>query len=111
MLEHSIDNKDITINGNFYSAKYIADISGNDFVFGAGYYKLIITAITTDLGKELELYNNVLTNPKTGKHENDHQLFYELDVPVFGLTQTAGMLQDGMEPDGKTPKYNYYIIV
>lgn len=94
VLEHTVDNKDITINGNFYTAKYITDISGNDFVFGPGYYKLVITAVTTDLGKELELYNDVLIYDST-KGMN----FNELDVPVFGLTQTAGITQD----------YKYYI--
>jgi hypothetical protein len=104
VLEHIVDNKDILLNVNDYIAKYTADITGNEFVFGPGYYKLVITAITTDLGKELELYNNMLIyNSTQGMN------FNELDVPVFSLTQTAGMTQDGMEQDGNTPKYKYYI--
>lgn len=92
--EHTVKNKDITTSGNLITAKYTADITGNDFVFGSGYHKLVITAVTTDLSKELELYNDMLIYNST-----EGMNFNELDVPVFSLTQTAGITQD----------YEYYI--
>ena len=96
-FEYTVDNKDIAIDGSVITAKYIQDITGNEFVFGSGYHNLVITAITTDLGKKLELYNDFLTYNSTNGMNFD-----ELDNPTFGLTQTAGINE-------KNNSYNYYI--
>lgn len=62
------------VNGDFsvsksgaISASYDKDISGNDFVFGANYYTLKVYAVTTDLHKKLELYNDVIKQVSTDK--------------------------------------------
>ena len=94
--EYIVNNENITISGNVITAKYTADITGNDFVFGSNYHNLVITAITTE-GKELELYNDMLNYNSTNGMN-----FKELDNPTFGLTQTAGIIESGSN-------YNYYI--
>lgn len=83
-FESIVLNENIVVTDTLITAKYGYDISGNDFVFGSGYHNLVITAITTDLGKELELYNDKLVYD-SGNHKN----FKELDNPTFGLTQDA----------------------
>lgn len=83
-FEDVIANNDIKDNGNVITAKYLHDITGNDFVFGPGYHNIVITAITTDLGKELELYNDKLVYD-SGNGKN----FKELSNPSFALTQSA----------------------
>ena len=62
------------VNGDFsvsksgaISASYDKDISGNDFVFGANYYTLKVYAVTTDLHRKLELYNDVIKQVSTDK--------------------------------------------
>ena len=59
-FEKVILNENILLDSGVITAKYSHDITYDDFVFGPGYYNLVITAITTDLGKELELYNDKL---------------------------------------------------
>ncbi len=54
----TIKNTDFNIKGNNISAKESEDISGKEFVFGPEYYTLKIYAVTTDLNKKLELYND-----------------------------------------------------
>ena len=62
------------VNGDFsvsksgaISASYDKDISGNDFVFGANYYTLKVYAVTSDLHRKLELYNDVIKQVSTDK--------------------------------------------
>ncbi len=89
--EGIVQNKDITEIGN---AIFTTDITGNDFVFGGDYHRLVITAITTDTEpKELELYNDTLKQTT---------LFNELKKPVVTLYQSTGI----NEISGN---YNYYI--
>lgn len=55
----TIPNTDFNISSRgVITAKYLEDISGNDFVFGSDYYTLKIYAVTTDLNRKLELYND-----------------------------------------------------
>lgn len=57
VLEDDIKNNDFKPKFDFN----IADTkSKGDFVFGQDYHELVITAVTTDLNKELELYRNKL---------------------------------------------------
>lgn len=84
-------NEDITERGN---AIFIADITGNDFVFGGDYHNLVVTAVTTDAEpKELELYNDTLKQTA---------LFNELNKPTVTLYQSTGI-------DEKDGGYDYYI--
>lgn len=93
-FEYIVANEKIIIDSNnVITAKYTHDITGNEFVFGEKYHNIVITAITPE-GKELELYNNMLTN-SSDKGMN----FSELKNPTFGLNQTAGI----------TENYDYYI--
>lgn len=41
---------------NTVKAEFSQDVTGDDFVFGENYHELVITAVTKDLHKELELY-------------------------------------------------------
>ena len=83
-FEKIIPNDEIAVDGDLITAKYEHDITGDNFVFGSGYYNLVITAVTMDLGRELELYNDKLIyDSVNGKN------FKELDNPTFGLTQSA----------------------
>ncbi|UKI26943.1 MAG: hypothetical protein L6V91_09590 [Bacilli bacterium] len=55
----TISNSDFEISPRgVITAKYAEDISGNEFVFGADYYTLKLYAVTTDLSRKLELYND-----------------------------------------------------
>ena len=84
-------NKDITNKNN---AIFTADITGNDFVFGGDYHRLVITAVTTDdEPKELELYNDTLKATT---------LFGELKEPNIVLYQSTGI-------DKISGNYDYYI--
>lgn len=83
--ESTINNDDITTSGSKYLAKYSEDITGNTFVFGENYHTLKIYAVTTDLSKELELYNKVLTNGGLGEQQD----IAELENPSFSVSQTA----------------------
>ncbi|MGM9881448.1 MAG: hypothetical protein ACI31S_01240 [Bacilli bacterium] len=83
--ESTINNNDITTSGSKYLAKYSEDITGNTFVFGENYHTLKIYAVTTDLGKELELYNKVLTNGGLGEQQD----IGELINPSFNISQTS----------------------
>ena len=84
-------NSDITERGN---AIFTADITGNDFVFGGDYHRLVITAVTTDAEpKELELYNDTLKATT---------LFGELKEPNIVLYQSTGI-------DEASENYDYYI--
>lgn len=84
-------NEDITSNSN---AIFTTDISGNDFVFGGDYHRLVITAVTTDTEpKTLELYNDKLKQTT---------LFNELKKPNITLNQSTGI-------DEVSGEYDYYI--
>ncbi|MGM9876533.1 MAG: hypothetical protein ACI310_04805 [Bacilli bacterium] len=84
-------NEDITSNSN---AIFTTDISGNDFVFGGDYHRLVITAVTIDAEpKTLELYNDKLKQTT---------LFNELKKPNITLNQSTGI-------DEVTGEYDYYI--
>lgn len=93
---HTVLNNEINTE-DAITAKYVQDISGNDFVFGPGYYNLVITAVTTDLQKELELYNDKLVDSEVeGKN------FKELVNPTIALQQEANI-------DGTDGHYDYSI--
>lgn len=95
-FEYILDNDKIDTSDKI-TAKYVQDISGDDFVFGPGYHRLVITAITTDLKKELELYNDYLVDSEVeGKN------FKELKNPDILLAQTANI-------DGSEGNYDYSI--
>ena len=65
--ESTISNQDITNQKNYYIANYNQDITGNNFVFGDNYHRLVIYAVTTDLGEKLELYNDTLKQGGIGE--------------------------------------------
>lgn len=89
--EGTVLNEDITSNSN---AIFNTDISGNDFVFGGDYHRLVITAVTTDTEpKTLELYNDKLKQTT---------LFNELKKPNITLNQSTGI-------DEVSGEYDYYI--
>lgn len=89
--EGTVLNEDITSNSN---AIFTTDISGNDFVFGGDYHRLVITAVTTDAEpKTLELYNDKLKQTT---------LFNELKKPNITLNQSTGI-------DEVSGEYDYYI--
>lgn len=92
---YTVLNEDIEEKGGTFSAPYVEDITGNDFVFGNDYYTLKIIAVTTDLNLELELYNSKLRNA-FGVDVG------ELDSPIFTVTPEAFI----EEKDGT---YNYGI--
>lgn len=88
-----VKNSEITEKNN---AIYYFDISGNDFVFGNNYYRIVVTAVTTDdEPKELVLYNNILTLGQAG-------LFEELKEPSIAATPSTDI-------DNSKDSYNYYI--
>lgn len=63
----TINNEDIMVTEKgTIIAKFSQDISGNDFVFGANYYTLKVYAVTTDLNKKLELYNDNIKQVSDG---------------------------------------------
>lgn len=90
----TISNEEIVQNGDKFVASYVHDVTGNDFVFGAGYHELVITAVTTDLEAPLELYRGKLDyNPP-------HYGFRKLDSIAnggkfdefnIGLSHSAGI--------------------
>ena len=71
-------------------ANYSVDITGDNFVFGNNYYTIKIYAVTTDLGKELELYNAAMTGD-TVLHTGLHELWN----PEILVSQNAIMTSDG----------------
>jgi len=85
--EYTVPNTDIIKGSSNYNAKYIQDITGNDFVFGENYYTLVITAITdTDSGNnELELYNASMKNGGLGESKDIN----ELNKPIFSVYSDA----------------------
>lgn len=97
-FEEVVANRDINVSDSLITAKYTHDITGNDFVFGVGYHNIVITAVTTDLGRELELYNDKLVyDSVNGKN------FNELSNPSFAFTQSAYI-------DNVNESYDYGII-
>ena len=89
--EGTVLHEDLTSNSN---AIFTTDISGNDFVFGGDYHRLVITAVTTDTEpKTLELYNDKLKQTT---------LFNELKKPNITLNQSTGI-------DEVSGEYDYYI--
>ena len=81
-------NKNIT---NKNAAVLNIDITGDDFVFGNNYHRLVITAVTTDANpKELELYNGEFN-------------LAALDKPKVEVNQ-----QTGINSDSKG-NYDYFI--
>lgn len=89
--ENTVSNENISQSGKKYLAKYNQDITGNDFVFGENYYSLIIYAVTTDLGKKLELYNASLVNGGLGAGQD----IGELVNPNFNVSQNAIITNNG----------------
>lgn len=91
-----IENADIDSTKKI--ASYVYDITGDQYVFGANYYTLIITAITDDDNAyELELLNEKLLNDViNGKN------YKELEPATFNITQKAGI-------ESNEETYNYYI--
>lgn len=71
---------------NDIRANYSLDITGDDFVFGSGYYTIKIYAVTTDLDRELELY----TGPMTGDNVLRNGM-HELSNPDIKISQEAIM--------------------
>ena len=100
--ENTIANADIASNNSKFIAKYSQDITGRDFVFGVNYYTLVIYAVTTDLGKTLELYNEKMKNGGLGEMKD----IGELINPVFTVSQEA-VINDGASNFG----INYTITV
>lgn len=90
-LEHEyvLENENISSGSNIV-ATYKEDISSDDFVFGANYHTLVITAITTDLEKELELFNEKMTSDGSMT-----KLFHELNNPTFVVTPEAIIEENG----------------
>ncbi len=88
--QHTVKNNEIETSSNLFTAKYNENITGRDFVFGAGYYTLKIYAVTTDLGKELEIFNDVLNNDFIRKKDID-----VLENPVFSVPKHEAEINDG----------------
>lgn len=92
-------NKDITSKN---SAIFTTDITGNDFVFGGNYHRLVITAVTTDAEpKELELYNDILKGEVSSPTESAR--FKELETPNIDIQ----LPKTGI--DEISGEYSYYI--
>ncbi len=91
-FESTVLNNTFTKLNSFYSAKYTHDISGNDFMFGAMYHRLVITAVTKGVNeetKELELFNDYLID-----NSADMRL-KELSLPSITLVQNPGITESG----------------
>lgn len=86
-FSHIISNEDIlSTNGNSEYKIKVADIekaTGKEFVFGPGYHTLVVSAVTTDLNKELILYDDVLG------FDGAYKKFKELEMPTFKFTKTT----------------------
>ena len=79
VFEGTVPNSDITT-----VATYIKDITDYNLVFGNDYYTLKVYAVTTDLGKKLELFNDKLSDKGvTGQN------YHELKMPTFTVEQEA----------------------
>ncbi|MGN1342618.1 MAG: hypothetical protein ACI4VL_05280 [Bacilli bacterium] len=79
IFEGTVPNSDITT-----VATYIKDITDDNLVFGNDYYTLKVYAVTTDLGKKLELFNDKLSDKGvTGQN------YHELKNPTFTVEQEA----------------------
>lgn len=89
ILENILENKDIIKNdkGSMLNDSFAVP---DDFVFGDNSYKIVITAITTDLKKELELYNDYLRDEKNGQSKY-YKLFKELEKPNISIIPTSGL--------------------
>lgn len=87
---NQIYTRKIGKNGKEYRANYSLDITGDEFVFGTGYYSIKVIAVTTDLGKELELYNDVMSGDDI-LHNGLHALWN----PDIVVNQNAVMVADG----------------
>lgn len=98
-------NKDIT---NKNAAVLNIDITGDDFVFGNDYHRLVITAVTTDAEpKELELYNGPLNlaalakpsievNQKTGIDSDSNGNYdYFIEYDTITIIDTNRVIKDG----------------
>lgn len=95
-----INNDDI--NNDDKSVMHIYDVTGNEFVFGPGYHRLVVTAITKGIDnsdKELKLFDDKLIHVVSDQKEKD---FHKLYNPTFSLEQSAGI-------DGDFENYIYYI--
>jgi len=99
-FEIVINNEDIDTDKMI--ASYVHDITGNDFVFGPGYHRLVVTAVTIGTNeevRELELFNDLLIYVASDSKDKD---FHKLYNPTFVLEQSAGM-------DVNDNVYNYSI--
>lgn len=98
-------NKDIT---NKNAAVLNIDITGDDFVFGNDYHRLVITAVTTDAEpKELELYNGPLNlaalakpsievNQKTGIDSDSNGNYdYFIEYDTITIIDTNRVIKEG----------------
>lgn len=87
---NQIYTRKIGQNGKEFRANYNLDITGDDFIFGTGYYSIKLVAVTTDLGKELELYNEIMSGDDV-LHSGVHSLLN----PDINVSQNAVMTADG----------------
>lgn len=61
------------------------DITKDNLVYGNDYYTLTVTAITTDKGKELKLFEDTMSDKNITAGQN----FHELKEPSFTIKQEA----------------------
>lgn len=87
-----VSNSEITKNNSVYHSTYNRDITEEDLVFGDDYYTLVVSAVTTDLGKKLELFNDTLSDKGiTG------QKYHKLQNPTFKLDKTEAVIDTNNE--------------
>lgn len=87
VFDSVVDNSEIAGKNNSYFATYTRDITEDNLVFGNDYYTLVVSAVTTDLGKKLELFNNTLSDKGiTG------QYYHELKNPTFKIDKTEAVI-------------------
>lgn len=111
MIQYVIKYDGTIVNGDFsvsksgaISASYDKDISGNDFVFGLNYYTLKVYAVTTDLHRKLELYNDVIKQVSTDKIYMD---VAELRNPSITVNKQEAIISEDYK---HSIKYNITVI-
>ena len=105
--QRTILNDDFNINSKgTITASYGEDISGNDFVFGSNYYTLKVYAVTTDLNKKLELFNDKIKQSATSSVYID---FPELKNPDIKVDNQEAIIESSSSGYKHSIKYKISI--
>lgn len=99
VFENTVPNVEIT-----NVATYVRDITEDDLVYGNDYYTLKVYAVTTDLGKKLELFNDKLSSTGiTGQN------YHELNNPTITVSQESILSRDNDDNDVYSIEYKIYV--